>query len=127
MCIGFPGRDCGKRLGNNSIAHYVDIYSMIAAAFFALVTVLIAAIFVKKRFLKREGEKNDAAGPLMKPWRQIHFTESNNLLIYKTGLGSRSSRAQYSCVTQYKQSTYRIYYTNIQRSLMFHQLQLNRK
>lgn len=37
-----------------TIAHYVNIYSMIAAAFFALVAILIVAIFVKKRFFKRD-------------------------------------------------------------------------
>ncbi|ATW23505.1 DedA family protein [Candidatus Formimonas warabiya] len=46
----------GRIAGNawETIVHYVDIYAMIAAAFFALVAILIVAIFVKKRFLKRD-------------------------------------------------------------------------
>ncbi|MEG6512535.1 DedA family protein [Desulforamulus ruminis] len=52
VVLVFLGRIAGNAW--ETIAHYVDIYSMIAAAFFALVATLIVAIFVKKRFLKRD-------------------------------------------------------------------------
>ncbi len=52
VVLVFLGRIAGNAW--ETIAHYVDIYSMIAAAFFAVVATLIVAIFVKKRFLKRD-------------------------------------------------------------------------
>lgn len=52
VVLVFLGRIAGNAW--ETIAHYVDIYSMIAAAFFALVAILIVGIFIKKRFLKRD-------------------------------------------------------------------------
>lgn len=52
VVLVFLGRVAGDAW--ETIAHYVDIYSMIAAVFFALAAILIVAIFVKKRFLKRD-------------------------------------------------------------------------
>lgn len=52
VVLVFLGRIAGNAW--ETIAHYVDIYSMVAAAFFALVAIVIVAIFVKKRFLKRD-------------------------------------------------------------------------
>ncbi len=52
VVLVFLGRIAGNAW--ETIAHYVDIYTMIAAAFFALLAILIAVIFVKKRFLKRD-------------------------------------------------------------------------
>ena len=52
VLLVFLGRIAGNAW--ETTAHYVGIYSMVAAAFFVLAAILTIVIFVKKRFLKRD-------------------------------------------------------------------------
>jgi len=49
----------GRFAGNTweTVASYVDVYSMVAAVFFVLVALLVGAIFIKKRFLNSSNRK----------------------------------------------------------------------
>ncbi len=54
VVLVYLGRLAGDTWG--TVASYVDLYAMIAAVFFALVALFIAAIFIKKRFIKRNDQ-----------------------------------------------------------------------
>jgi membrane protein DedA with SNARE-associated domain len=51
IVLAFLGRIAGSAWG--TIAHYFDVYALIALAAFILIALVIGAIFIKKRFLNK--------------------------------------------------------------------------